>query len=252
MQVIAQGGNGHVNVGSIGMDIDGGGHGWMDLYTDHSGGLGIGSVNLTAAALSDVTLNVQHANDALTGVVDSTFLAHGAGTANVAIDTANVGGAGETHMFLNSQTFGTINQAASVARLDLHFQLADQDAAGVGTAPMTTINGYSASHDEVTYNGVLADNTNFTNAGSFGSLDALNTALNADLDGTHKYVFAVYTGSEDINHNGLADDHNSGVLAWDDNGTGMSSVLMLPGVTALAASDIAWQPVPPPPPPPVG
>jgi hypothetical protein len=112
---------------------------------------------------------------------------------------------------------------------------------------MTTINGYSASHDEVIYNGVLADSTNFTNAGSFSSLSALNAALNTDLDGTHKYVFAVYTGNEDINHNGIADDHNAGIVAFDDNGAGVTSVLMLPGVTALAATDLAW-PAPPPPP----
>ena len=57
--------------------------------------------------------------------------------------------------------------------------------------------------------------------------------------GTHKYVFAVYNGTEDINHNGVADDHGSGVLAWDDNGSGISSVLMLPGVTTLAPTDLS-------------
>ncbi len=253
MQVSAQGGDGHVSVGSLGMHIAGGGHGWMDLYTDHSGGLNIGAVNLTAATNSDVTLHVQNANDALSGgSVDGTFLGHGDGTANVSIATANLGGAGEMHMFLNSQTFGTINQAGTIGRLDLHYQLADHDDfPGVGSAPMTTINGYSASHDEVTYNGVLADATNFTDAGSFNSLAALNTGLDAALDGTHKYVFAVYNGTEDINHNGIADDHNAGILAWDDNGTGVSSVLVLPGVTALAATDLAWPAPPPPPPPPV-
>jgi hypothetical protein len=152
-------------------------------------------------------------------------------------------------MFLNSQTFGTINQAASVTGLDLHYQLADQDFTGVGSAPITTINGFTASHDDVIYNGVGADSTNFTNAGTFNSLTALDAALNADLDGTHKYVFAVYNGTEDINHNGVADDHGAGILAWDDNGTGISSVLMLAGVTSLGASDIALPPPPPPPPP---
>jgi hypothetical protein len=247
MQLIAQGGTGEISAGSVDMNINGGGHGWMDLYTDHSGGLSIGAANLVASAGSDISLHVQNANAPTSGAVDTTFLGHGDGTANVSIATANVGGAGEIHMFLNSQTFGTINQAASVARLDLHYQLADQDSAGVGSAQMTTINGYSASHDEVTYNGVLANATNFTNAGSFSSLDALNAGLNTALDGTHKYVFAVYTGTEDINHNGIADDHNAGIVAFDDNGTGITSVLMLPGVTALTASDLAW-PAPPPPP----
>jgi len=104
---------------------------------------------------------------------------------------------------------------------------------------MTTINGFTARNDEVSYNGVLADATNFTDAGSFSSLTALNAGLDAALDGTHKYVFAVYNGTEDINHNGVADDHGSGVLAWDDNGSGISSVLMLPGVTTLAPTDLS-------------
>ncbi len=240
MQVIAQGGTGEVSIGSLDMSMQGIVHGWMDLYTDHSGGLSIGAVNLSAlAAGSDISLHVQNANDAVSGNVDSTFLAHTDGTANVSIATANVGGAGEVHMFLNSQTFGTINQAASLPRLDVHYQLADQDSAGVGAAPMTTINGFTANNDAVIYNGVAADATNFTDAGSFSSLAALNAGLAAALDGTHKYVFAAYNGTEDINHNGIADDHGSGVLAWDNNGIGITSVLMLPGVTTLTASDLS-------------
>jgi hypothetical protein len=237
LQVISQGA-GHIAIDSIGMNVDGGGHGWMDLYTDHAGGLDIGSVDLSATAGSDVTLRLQHANDAAdpSSVIDPTFLAHGDSTAALSIATANVGGAGDVHMFLDTQGFGTINEAASVARLDIHYQLADQDFAGIGATPLTTINGYKG---EIIYNGVLADSTNFANAGSFSTLGDLNAGLDAALDGTHKYVFAVYGGSEDINGNGLADDQNAGVLAWDDNGTGMTSVVVLPGVTALTPNDIA-------------
>src|SRR5207237_7549684 len=169
-----------------------------------SGGLNIGTVNLSAAGGSDISLHVQNANDAVNGIVNDTFLAHTDSAVNVSIGTANVGGAGQVDMFLNSQTFGTINQASSVTMLDVHYQLADQDFAGVGAAPITTINGLSASHYDVIYNGVGADATNFTNAGPFSSLDALNAGLDAALDGTHKYVFAVYDGTQDINHNGIA------------------------------------------------
>ena len=249
MQVIAQGGSGAVSIGSVDMSIEGGGRGWLDLFTDHSGGLNIGTVNLSAAGGYDISLHAQNANDAVNGVVNGTFLAHTDSAVNVSIGTANVGGAGEVHMFLNSQTFGTINQASSLTLLDVHYQLADQDFAGVGAAPITTINGFSASHDDVIYNGVNADATNFSNAGSFNSVADLNAGLNAALDGTHKYVFAVYNGTEDINHNGVADDHGAGILAWDDNGTGVTSVLMLTGVTTLAANDLALPPPPPPPPP---
>jgi len=238
MQVSAQGGD--VGIGAVDMNMDNvGGRGWMDLYTDHSGGLSIGAVDLSATAGSEINLHVQNANDAVNGVVDGTFVAHTDGTAAVSIGTANLAGGGDVHMFLNSQSFGTINQGASLARLDVHYQLADQDAAGIGAAPMTTINGFTGSHDDVSYNGVLADATNFSSAGSFDSLTALNAGLDAALDGTHKYVFAVYNGTEDINRNGVADDHGSGVLAWDDNGAGVTSVLMLPGVTTLTPNDLS-------------
>jgi hypothetical protein len=239
VQVTAQG-DGHVAIGAIGMTIDGGTHqGWMDLFTDHSGGLTVGAVNLSATAGSEVSLNVQHVNDALTGTVDDAFLAHADSTVGVSIATANLSGAGDVHMHLNTQTFGTINQAGSLDGLDVHYQLADANFAGIGAAPMTTINGFTGAHDQVTYNGVAADATNFTDAGSFNTLGAMNAAVDTALDGTHKYVFAVYNGTEDINGNGLADDHGSGVLAWDNDGSGVTSVLMLPGVTTLTPTDIA-------------
>jgi hypothetical protein len=239
IQVIAQGApGGHISIGAIDMSIDGGGHGFVDLFTDHSGGLAIGAVNLSATAGSEVSIYVQHANDRLTGTVDRTFLEHAESTVDVSIATANVGGAGDVHMYLNSQTFGTINQAASLSGLDVHYQLADQDFAGIGAAPMTTINGFGARHDAVSYNGVAADATNFTNAGSFTTLEAMNAAVDTALDGIHKYVFAVYNGTADINRNGLADDQGSGVLAWDDDGIGVTSVLMLPGITTLTPIDL--------------
>lgn len=245
MQVTATG-TGHVSIASLNMVTNGASHGWMDLYTDHSGGLSIGAVNVSTTAGSDVTIHVQNTNPPDPDGGNSSFIAHGDGTANVAIATANIGGAGDAYLFLNTQTFGTINQAASLERMDLHYQLADQNFAGVGSAPMTTINGFSGAHDEVMFNGVAADATNFTDAGRFSSLDALNAALDNDLNGTHKYVFAVYDGTQDINHNGVADDQGAGVLAWDDNGSGVTSVLMLPGVATLTADDL-HMPTPPAP-----
>jgi hypothetical protein len=247
MQVIAQGGTGHISINALDMNIHGAGHGWMDLFTDHTGGLSIGTVNVSATAGSDVSIHLQNANAEPNGIVDTTFLAHTGSTVNVSIGTANVGGAGDVFMFLNSQGFGTINQAASVELVDLHYQLADQNFLGVGSAPLTTINGFTTGHDHVMYNGVAANTTNFTDAGSFTSLTALDAALTADLDGTHKYVFAVYNGTEDINHNGVADDHGAGILAWSDHGHSITSVLMLPGVATLAAHDLSFPPPPPAP-----
>ena len=78
--------------------------------------------------------------------------------------------------------------------------------------------------------------------------DAYRRIAHAYDDGARLAV-AVYDGTQDINHNGIADDHGAGILAWDDNGTGVTSVLMLTGVTTLAANDLALPPPPPPPPP---
>src|SRR5258708_30830418 len=84
MQVIAQGGTGEISIGSLDMSMHGAGHGWMDLFTDHSGGLSIGAVNLSAlAAGSHITIPRPNANDASTGNVAGTFLAHTDRTANV-------------------------------------------------------------------------------------------------------------------------------------------------------------------------
>jgi len=78
MQVIAR--RGDVGIGAVDMSMDVGGRGWMDLYTDHSGGLSVGAVNLSATAGSEINLHVQNANDAVNGFVDSTFVAHTDGT----------------------------------------------------------------------------------------------------------------------------------------------------------------------------
>ncbi len=104
---------------------------------------------------------------------------------------------------------------------------------------MQTLSGFSGAHDAVVFNGEAASSANFTNAGSFNSLGSMDAVVNKDLDGTHRYVFAVYNGNDDINHNGIADDRGAGVLAYDHDGNGTTAVLMLPGVTSLTPSDLA-------------
>ncbi len=83
-----------------------------------------------------------------------------------------------------------------------------------------------------------AQPTLFTNAGAFSTLSAMATGVSADLTATNHYVFAVYNGTQDINNNGIADDHGAGVLAYGDNG-GITSVLMLPGVGSVTPTDLA-------------
>jgi hypothetical protein len=230
-----------VSIGAIDFSVQGGlsGHGWIDIFTDHAGGLTLGDLNVAVATFSETHVFLQHANELPTGVVDQTFFAHGASNIDVSIANANLSGAGEVHMLLDTQGFGTINQGADLALLELQYQLAEQSSASLGSADLTTINGFSAARDAVVFNGAAASAANFTDAGSFTTLAAMDAAVNAALDGTHDYVFAVYNGTEDLNHNGTADDSGSGVLVFDGDGSGMTSVLMLPGVTTLNPQDLA-------------
>src|SRR6185369_8076251 len=100
-----------------------------------------------------------------------------------------------------------------IAEARLFYQLADQDLT-LSTAPMTTLGGFGPANDRIEFNGTAADAGNFFDAGSFTTFAAMETAVDAAL-ATHQYVFATYTGIEDINHNNIADDEDSGILAWD-------------------------------------
>jgi hypothetical protein len=230
-----------IHIGGIDLTVSGASSSaWLDLFSDHAGGVTVGHIDVNVVdASSNATVNVQHANnDPVTQVVGSGFQAHPESAFDLSVGTANLNGAGNVSMFLNSQTFGTVNQAATLDEVDFHFQLAEQNYAGVGSAPTTTINGFSGLHDMVIYNGVAADATNFADARSHATLADLNAAINLQLDGIHDYVFAVYTGSGDISGDGVS-DAGSGVLAWDGDGNGVTSVLMLPGVTSMTPADLA-------------
>jgi hypothetical protein len=184
---------------------------------------------------------VQHANPAVGGFTGEGFVAHAAGVdGGVSIGTVNLHGQGDVHIFLDTQAIGTINQDPGVNLVDLHYQLADLDSAGIGSgARVTAINGFSADHDAVIFNGGAAGAANFAALpGSYADLAAMNADINTRLDGTVKYVFAVYGGAADINGDGRVDT-NSGVLAWDDDGIGMTAVLLTPGVTTMAPADLS-------------
>jgi len=242
MQLHAQGGS-TISVESLGMTVTGGGHGWMDLFSDHDNGLDVGSVNLTTDSNSDITLNSQYAINTLEWVnEDGTVHPHGTDTADsFSIASANLMGTGTVYMNLGQQTFGTINQGGTM--LDLHYQLqpeafhtAAELQAGHG---VTVLNGFSAAATSVEFDGIAASDTNFADIGGVdGSADDLMTALDTALDGTTRYVFAVYNGAGDINGDGTADT-GAGVLAYDNGGDGVTSVLMLPGVTSMNHTDLA-------------
>jgi hypothetical protein len=243
MQVISQpGAGGQIDIGALDMSVNGAvsGHGWMDIYTNH-GGINVGEVNVSASGKSDASVYVQYSNNAAYGenFADATFQNHNDSTSDVNIGRANLSGEGEVHLYMGNQVFGTINQGAGLSLVDLHFQLEDLDASGVEAARTTVVNRFTADQNVVIYNGAAAvDGVNFTDAGAQADLASLNAAFDAALDGTNTYVFAVYTGADDINGDGRADT-NSGVLAWDADGTGITSVLILTGVTSLTANDIA-------------
>jgi hypothetical protein len=161
----------------------------------------------------------------------------------VSIGILNANGQGDVHLNLDSQAIGTINQAASLEWLDIHYQLADRDATSIGSgaanANVTTLNGFTAAHDSIVFNGAAATDASLAQAGSVGGTVAdLAAALDARLDATHQYVFATYTGTGDINGDG-ASDQNAGVLAFDADGIGITAVLLTPGVTSMSAADLA-------------
>jgi hypothetical protein len=230
-----------MNVGAIDFTVSGtaSGHGWLDIYSDHDGGIAIGDINVLVGALSDARIHIQDANLAASGgTVDATFREHAASSASMMLGAMFLNGQGEVYLNLGTQALTTINQGTDIAQLDLNYQLADQDVSFT-TVPITTITGFTGAGDAVSFNGATPAATNFTDAGSFTSFTAMATAMDAALDGTHKFVFASYDGTEDINRNGIADDEGSGVLALDDDGSGVTALLVLPGASPLTAADLA-------------
>jgi hypothetical protein len=116
--------------------------------------------------------------------------------------------------------------------------IADQDYASLSAVPYTTIKNFSKADDSIVFNGAAATAANFTSIATAQTTPGgLYAALDAALDGTNDYVFAVYNGV-DINGDGLA-EVNLGVLAMDDDGTGITTIIYLPGVVALTPADIA-------------
>jgi hypothetical protein len=200
-------------------------------------------MNLNSA--SDGTLNVgmQVLGTDPAVNADEGFISHAAGVGEGGVSLATLNLNGEADYTLNlGQSIGTINQGANVNLADLRFTIADQDftsiGSGAGSAHVTVLNGFSGDHTEVTFNGITPAAANFADIGNQGgTVQQLATALDTALDATHQYVFAVYTGTGDINGDGTADT-NVGVLAMDGDGTGITTVLMLPGVTSMTANDI--------------
>jgi len=279
-QLIAAGTGSVYVAGSVNIAVDESGDAWLDIYASNDNGIDLGNINVDVDfATADVyiqqsvsssmmpddfflphgssTANIGIGNlnvDVFGGGQANFFIGGGtsASSSDDGIDwdlarTADLSGTGDVYMRLHDQVFGTIDVVDLVGNLALEYDLGDHDFATVGTEPgdahITTIVGFSETGTNIMFNNTNATTANFAMIGGtagFLTFTAMTAAISLALDGTDKYVFAVYRGVEDINSNGLSDDQDSGILAYDKDGIDITAVLMLPGVTVLNPSDIAF------------
>jgi hypothetical protein len=235
-QIISTG-NGQVDIGSINYSNNGV-HGWIDIYSDHLNGIHIGDVTMNVAAGSDARFHLQDA-DAAFVTTDQTLMYHANPNTNIQMGDLYLTGGGSSYLYLRSTDVDTIH--VSPASGDVHIWY--ESIANRGTladAPVDIIAGFDASKIELTFERIHADSSNFADIGTFTTMAAMNAAVmqSLDTDG-HTYVFAVYNGTEDINHNGVADDAGQGVLAMDTDHVGVDMAVMLPGVTHITPTDLS-------------
>lgn len=205
-------------VDDIVVTVDGGASAQVDVHAYGSSEIWIGDVTASVGEGGKVSFDIgQIAGDAATD----------------ADRTATLTGAGDVYMELDDQIFGEINVADLDGDFDLVLNLGDDDTSSV---PFTVINGFSADSDSLMYNYTWATADNFTHVGTFTDAGALFTELGLALDGNDQYAFAVYTGV-DITGDGV-DEAGLGVLAYDMDGAGMTSVLYLTGITELSPEDL--------------
>jgi len=124
----------------------------------------------------------------------------------------------------------------------------DQDYSLVGSVEddgieFTTIYGFNGTTDSITFAGIDADGTNYeadATAGVEATTAGLWAELGTALDGTVEMAFGVFdeaTANIDINNDGMKSS-TLGVLAYDEDGTGITSLVFLDGVSALAEADV--------------
>jgi hypothetical protein len=149
---------------------------------------------------------------------------------------ASFDGLGDVSMTLSEQTFGAIDVDALDGAFALGMNIEDLDAATLAGTPHTIINGFEGDTDNIVFNLDPADAADFRAIADQTTAQGLFNALSTALNGTVDYVFAVYSGA-DITGDGVAET-NLGVLAYDVDGNGITSVLYMPGVTELSAADL--------------
>jgi hypothetical protein len=217
------------------------GAGWLDIHEAGDARVVLGNLSLSpGGGVIDVFVQ-----QALAAAPMAPFIAHGAGTSDVsmghlvidgtgtvnftasnlapmALRSASLGAA-DVHMTLDDLTFATINKTTGL--LDLRAQLVDRDRDFDDASITTTINGFTAASDSIILNGEAASAANFVDAGSFATQAEAETAIDAALDGTVKYVFAEFAG---VGH-----------VVYDGDGDDVTAVLALPGVTTLTADDLS-------------
>jgi hypothetical protein len=235
-QIVSQG-NGHVEIGDIYLSNTGQ-HAWIDIVNFVPGGMKFGDLNVELLGHSDVRLHLQDAAGPVTA--NGLYMLHTNPHMNAAIDMGdlNISGDGTAWLYLlTSMDADTIRLAPTLS--DVHFLYGAWEGTwAVNTAISDVVEGFQGHRDSVLINGVAPTASNFESVGSFTSASAMYSAMEAALNGTQQYVFATYNGTEDVNRNGVADDTGDGVLAFDGDGSGVSMVMYMQGVTTMTHTDL--------------
>jgi hypothetical protein len=243
-QLVSQNGS-TLQIGDVNFDNTGSTHGWIDIYNDRAGGMHLGDINVNVGTNADVRIHFQDAASSPATVSDTLMYHNNPRAADhVEMDNINITGGGTAYLYLTGGfDMHEINLGPNLS--DVHFKLyTDPGSYALADAPSTIVHGFIGNRDAVTQGDNTALNAsadNFLNVGSFTSAAAMGSAFDDALSGTVKWVFAEYNGTEDINHNGVADDAGQGVLAWnwaDNHPLGISGALYMPGVTTMTHQDL--------------
>jgi len=251
-----------VNIGDINLTATGeDSYAWFEAYVYGNSYSGIEEINLgnITMAAEEVSLSLTndnayddlHPGSLNVGNIDITLAESGDTSGYASVYIRNVdydasrsltitGGADSSaDIYLDSQNDNNL----SVGRIDLtdmadadvqlqigtYFSGYDNDNSNFGDMKYSTIYGWDAldASSSIQFGNVAVVAGNFDDLNTTeSSLSGLWTALNSALDGTDEYVFTQINEvtAGDVNGDGYTDTH-LGVLAYDEDGTGVSGLL---------------------------
>ena len=205
--------------------------------SDSTANINIGNFNLNVEA--DATASL-YLNNTLYTTSGSGYVEGGAGVEWDAERVATLSGAGDVYMDITGQVFGTINGANTFSG---HLGLSmwgERDDTLAADVQYTTLRGFTSGGNlldvsfEFSSANSAADFTTIVGgvAGRYVNQQTMLDDMEAALDGSDVYVFAVFNEQStlnDINGDGNF-TQNLGVLGFDSDGVGISGVLYLPGI----------------------